>query len=69
MGQADITLQEIVAQIQHPLFGERDTIAEAFEFYFMLAKTVNDADRATMIMGTMVLLNTIAAQLKKQGDA
>ena len=69
MGQADSTLQEIVAQIQNPMFSQRDTIAEAFEYFFMLADTVNHADRGAMITGTMVLLNTIAAQLKKQEDA
>jgi hypothetical protein len=58
-------VQAIAVELRHPLWGKRDTIAEAFEYYFMLARTVNAADRATMIMGTMVLLNTIAAQLEK----
>jgi len=56
---------ELSVQIRVPLCSERDTIEEAFEHFFEVARNVNDADRTAMITATGVLLNTIANEINK----
>ncbi len=59
-----VTPAQIAQSLRNPMFATRDTLEEAFDYFFMVAKAVNDADRAAMITATQVLLNTIANHLE-----
>ena len=59
-----LTPAQIAQSLRNPMFATRDTLEEAFEYFFMVAKAVNEADRAAMITATQVLLNTIADMLE-----
>lgn len=56
---------QIAQTLRNPMFSKRDTLDEAFDYFFMLSKAVNPADRAAMMTGTGVLLNTIADLLEE----
>lgn len=59
-----LTPAQIAQMVRNPMFAKRDTLEEAFEYFFMVAKAVNDADRAAMLTATGVVLNTIADMLE-----
>jgi hypothetical protein len=64
MATQTLTPAQIAQSIRNPMFATRDTLEEAFEYFFMVAKAVNDADRAAMITATGVVLNTLADTLE-----
>jgi hypothetical protein len=57
--------EELVAQISVPFFAHRETLDEAYEYFFKVAGAVNDADRAAMLTAAVVLLNTVANEINK----
>lgn len=59
-----LTPAQIAQSLRNPMFATRETLEDAFEYFFMVAKAVNDADRAAMITATQVLLNTIADHIE-----
>lgn len=59
-----LTAEQVAQSIRNPMFAKRDTLEEAFNYFFMVAKAVNDADRAAMLTATGVVLNTIADLLE-----
>lgn len=62
-----LTPAQIAQYLRNPMFATRETLDDAFEYFFMVAKAVNDADRAAMITATQVLLNTIADHIETNG--
>ena len=56
---------DLSVQIRVPLCNERETIEEAFEYFFEVVRNVNDADRTAMVVATGVVLNTIANEINK----
>ena len=62
-----MTLNEIIRGINSPLMADRDTIDEAFEYAFMVAKA---SDNPIAVMTAVyVVTNTIAKQLKEMNNA
>lgn len=59
-----LTAEQVAQYLRNPMFAKRDTLEEAFDYFFMVAKAVNDADRAAMLTATGVVLNTIADLLE-----
>jgi len=58
--------EELVAQISAPFFAHRETLDEAFEYFFKVADaTKSAADRAAMLTAAGVLLNTVANEINK----
>lgn len=57
--------EELATQLRVPLFADRATIDEAYEYFFEVAGAINDADRAAMLTATGVLLNTVANEINK----
>lgn len=62
-----MTLNEIIRGINSPLMADRDTIDEAFEYAFMVAKA---SDNPIAVMTAVyVVTNSIAKQLKEMDNA
>jgi len=61
-----MNLNEILDRIHTPLMADRDTIDEAFEYAFMVAKA-SDNPMAVMT-AVYVVTNTIAKQLKEMDN-
>jgi hypothetical protein len=60
------TPAQIAQYIRNPMFSDRDTIDEAYDYFFKVIKTINDADRAAALTATQVLINTIANKIEPQ---
>ena len=60
-----LTPVQIAEMLRNPMFAKRDTLEEAFDYFFMVSKAVNPADRAAMITATAVVLNTVADLLER----
>ena len=61
-----MTNQEIAKSITLPLFADRDTIAEAWQYAEDLIMTLKESDRMTAMTALMVMLNTVAKELTKE---
>ncbi len=61
-----MTLNEIVNAIHTPLVAKRDTIEEAFEYAFMVAKASENP--MAVMTAVYVVANTIATQLKEMDN-
>lgn len=59
-----LTPAQVAQMLRNPMFAKRETLEEAFNYFFMVAKAVNDADRAAIVTATGVVLNTIADLLE-----
>jgi hypothetical protein len=59
-----LTPAQIAQSLRNPMFATRDTLEDAFDYFFMVAQAVNEADRTSMITATGVVLNTIADLLE-----
>lgn len=62
-----MTLNEILNDIHTPMFANRETIEEAFEYALMVAKA-SDNPMAVMT-AVYVVTNSIARQLKEMDNA
>jgi hypothetical protein len=62
-----MTKQELATTISNNFFGERDTLQEAFDYAFAVAKATGD--NAAVITALMVVANTIAKEIKTLADA
>lgn len=58
------TPAQIAQLIRNPMFAKRDSLDDAFDYLFQVAKAVNPADRAAMMTATGVVLNTLADMLE-----
>lgn len=61
-----LTPAQIAQSLRNPMFATRDTLDEAFEYFFSLMNTINAADRVAAITGCQVLLNTIADRIEQE---
>ena len=59
-------MKNLSAEIRNPLCSERETVAEAFDYFFKVVRSVNDADRAAVVAAVGVLLNTIANDMEDE---
>ena len=62
-----MTKQELASAISSSFFGERDTLQEAFDYAFAVAKATGDS--AAVVTALMVVANTIAKEIKTLADA
>jgi hypothetical protein len=62
-----MVLNEIIKNIHTPLFANRDTIDEAFEYALMVSKASENP--MAVMAAVYVVTNTIAKQLKEMDNA
>jgi hypothetical protein len=59
-------MKNLSTEIRNPFCGERETLEEAFNYFFKVMRSVNDADRAAVVAAVGVLLNTIANDMEDE---
>jgi uncharacterized protein (DUF2267 family) len=59
-----LTPAQIAQSIRNPLFATRDNLDQAYEYFFEVLQSINNADRAAALTATQVLLNTLADTLE-----
>ncbi len=52
-----LTAEQVAQSIRNPMFAKRDTLEEAFDYFFMVAKAVNDPN-------TIAWLQRLAGDIK-----
>jgi uncharacterized protein (DUF2267 family) len=63
--QATLTPAQVAQSIRNPMFAKRDTLEDAYDYFFSVVQAINAADRTAAITATQVLLNTIADQIER----
>lgn len=56
-------LDELSVMISAPMFADRETLTEAYDYFFEVLGSINAADRAAALTAAMVLANTIAQKI------
>lgn len=62
-----MTLNELARTISSPMMADRNTLDEAFDYAFMVAKASDNP--AAVMTALFVVTNTIAKQLKEMDNA
>jgi len=57
-----MTAHELALSIYSPMFGERETLKEAYEYVTQLAKASDDS--VALLTAVHVMMNTIAKQIE-----
>ena len=63
-----VTPAQVAQSIRNPMFAKRETLNEAYDYFFGVIQAINAADRAAALTATQVLLNTIADQIEGVSD-
>jgi len=63
-----MTNQELAKSIALPIFGERETLDEAWEYATNLMETIRERDRGAALTAMMVMLNTVSKLITKNEE-
>ena len=61
-----MTQHELAHSIYSPMFGERETLKEAYDYVTKLARGSDDA--VVVLTAVHVMMNTIAKQIEAMGE-
>lgn len=62
-------LDELSTMLSAPMFADRETLKEAYDYFFGVLGAINAADRAAALTAAMVLTNTIAQKINALSGA